>query len=181
MGRFIFSISPERGKDKLQGLHFLRRHHAAQSRKQLLSAHHRLVIVREPVERLRSLYVNKFVQRSNCSDIFDSYRKVTGQAPETATFPRFVQDYVAQLGEIPLDPHIWPQAWHLSNVVYDRVLLLDNLTDGMAELVGPQRAARFFQKNVNASPPASVEIPEDVRAQILGIYREDIRMMKRVA
>lgn len=181
MNRFIVATSPMRGTEGPRGFAFLRRHHAVANRKQLMAAHHRMVIVREPVERLRSLYVNKFVQRRGFQDIFDSYRRVTGQDPETATFPAFVLDYVARLGEIPLDPHVWPQAWHLCNVTYDRVLLLRNLKDEMVEIVGPKRAEQFFQQNVNASPPAEVEIPEEIRARALEIYAEDVRMMARVA
>jgi Sulfotransferase family len=174
MQRFVIATSPQRG------LEFLRRHHAVASRRTLDAADGKVLIVRDPVERLKSVYANKFLQRKNCADIFASYRAVTGRAPQEASFEAFVFDYVARLGTVGLDPHVWPQSWHLCDTLYDHVFRLEALRDGMAGIIGWRLARRFFHRKINRSPPVELAVPGPVEAEIVRLYAEDIAMLGRI-
>ena len=140
----------------------------------------RIVVVRDPVSRISSLFSNKFIQRRGHSDIFESYRAVTGRDPAAATFRDFVLNYVSRLGEIRLDPHVWPQAWHLCPVTYDHVIELEDLCEGMARLVGPDLAESYFGEKTNSAPAENIDIDDETRSRIDEIYAEDFRMMSRI-
>lgn len=178
--QFIVKTSPHRESDRGGGFAFLRRHHAVRSKKALISADHRILVFRDPVDRIRSLFVNKFIQRRAFADIFKSFKAVTGMDPETVTFPDFVLNYVSRLGEVPLDPHVWPQHWHLCNIVYDLVFPLCDMSEKMAEIVGPELAKQYFQEKVNPSPEIELDVDANMRSRLSEIYAEDFRMIERI-
>lgn len=176
--QFIIKTSPYACGRLDNEFAFLRKRHRVPSLSALASADHRILVFRDPVERLQSLFVNKFVQRQQSTDIFNSYKSITGNDPCKANFNDFI-DYVSRLGITPLDPHVWPQHWHLCNVVYDCVFPLDNLYKSMAQMIGPKLAQSFHRK-VNPSPRYSVAVRADLRERILEIYAEDLRMIERI-
>ena len=180
MQRFIVETSPHDRDPGESEYRFLQRHHGVRKMKVVRFADSRIVIVRDPVRRIISLFSNKFVQRRGNSDIFESYRTVTGQDPAYATFRDFVLNYVSRLGEIRLDPHIWPQAWHLCPVSYDRVIELENLCEGMARLVGPDLAETYFRVKTNSAPVEDIDIDRETRSRIDEIYADDFRMLHRI-
>ena len=88
----------------------------------------------------------------------------------------------ARLGEMPLDPHVLPQHWHLCNVVYDRVFPLDALHDGMTQIVGLEPATRFFERSQSlASKRIRLKIDDALRSTIAAIYEGDYKMIARIA
>lgn len=178
--QFIIETSPHRNASSKQGYRFLRKYHRIRSMQELETADHRILVVRDPLERLQSLYVNKFIQRKGCDDVFRSYRLVTGRAPSEASFAEFVFEYVSKLGSVTLDPHVWPQTWYLCNVVYDRVFPLNTLCESMAEILGHETALRFFAKKVNPSPASDLDIDETLRGRIVELYADDFRMLDRI-
>lgn len=180
MQQFIIETSPHKIGASESGYQFLRKHHSVPTIKALRSAERRILIFRDPVERIQSLFVNKFLQRSGAVGIFRSYRAVTGRDPTEASFQDFITNYVARLGDVPLDPHVWPQHWHLCPVVYDHVFSLHALTEGMAQIIGQEAAARYFRRKVNTSPETDLDISADIRATLSTIYAEDFRMIRRI-
>jgi len=178
--KFIIETSPHRRRGAGGGMVFLRRFHGVNRKRAIEAADHRILVFRDPVERIRSLFVNKFVQRKDCDDIFRSYRAVTGRDPLEASLRDFILRYVSRLGETPLDPHVWPQHWHLSHIIYDRVFPLGELHDGMVETIGQDLANKFFQRKVNSSPLSDVTIDKDLLERISYIYKEDLKMICRV-
>lgn len=100
--------------------------------------------------------------------------------PNTATFPDFVLNYVSKLWDIPLDPHVWPQHWHLCNIVYDLVFSLNDMSDNMAQIVGPELAAKYFRNKVNPSPEFELDVDANLRRRISEIYAEDFKMIERI-
>lgn len=179
---FILGTSPHRSDpERASGFRFLRQHHAVPSQSAIESADCRILVYRDPVERMRSLYLNKFVQKKDAVDILRSYRAVTGRDPASARFEDFVFDYASRLGEVRLDPHVWPQSWHVTNVLYDEVFALSDLHTEMARLIGPRRADRFFLHRLNPSKAAPFDIGGELRQRIEQIYAEDIAMIARLA
>lgn len=179
---FILGTSPHRtDPERPSGFRFMRQHHAVATQSAIEGADCRILVYRDPVERIRSLYLNKFVQRKDATDILASYRAVTGRDPGNAGFEDFVLGYVARLGEVRLDPHVWPQSWHVTNALYDQVFPLSELHDRMCGIIGPRRADRFFLHRVNPSKAPPLEVGAAVRQRIEALYAEDFAMIARLA
>lgn len=181
MQKFIVENSPHEMLATESEYDFLRRKHGIPKMKLLRAAKERILIVRHPVERIQSLFVNKFIQRIGNGGIFKSYRLVTGRDPETASFREFVNEYVSRLGDVRLDPHTWPQHWHLCPIVYNRVFRLQDLAESMAEIVGKEMADTYFRDRVNPSVDFDLEIDAETRDRISSIYSEDFRIIDRIA
>jgi len=180
MQRLIIETSPYKQHGSASEYEFLRKHHRVPKMNALRSANHRILVIRDPVERIFSLFTNKFVQRIGNVGIFNSYRLVTGKDPNTASFRDFVVDYVSRLGDVVLDPHVWPQHWHLCPVVYDCVVQLGELSEGMAEIFGNELARQFFHDKINPSQEFDVWADPEMFTRISTIYAEDIRMMESI-
>lgn len=178
--RFIVKTSPFNIDGREDGFAFLRQRHRVRSLGALRAADHRILVYRDPVERIRSVYVNKFLQRQGSTDLLGSYHLVTGKDPDEASFEDFILDYVSKLKDVPVDPHVWPQYWHLCNVIYDRAFPLDNLYEAMLQMIGEDMAARFFQTKVNSSADVALDIGKEIRARISEIYSEDFQMIRRI-
>lgn len=180
MEKFIMGISPHNGKRPKGSLPFIRKYHAVRAPKVLRGADHKLLILRDPVERIQSTFNNKFVQKSGASDIFNNYQKLTGNRPEQATIRDFVFNYLDKLYQQPLDPHVWPQNWHVCNIVYDKVIFLRDLHAGMADIAGSELANEYFEEKLNASDREDTVIEPDIRQKILELYAEDVELLQRV-
>ena len=163
--RMITVRSPERAK--LDGfssrLKFLRRFHGVRDIR-AEEYDHTIFVYRDPVERLVSVWRNKFVQRDGHDDVFASYAAVTGRDPERASFAEFLEVYMAR--PLPeLNVHLHPQAACLAAIRYSDALPLRNLHDHMVPIIGAKPAARFFRQATNASAAPAGKAPEDARAR----------------
>ena len=130
-------------------MHFLRSYHARQGQ-EIESFDHSVFVVRETMQRIISVYRNKFIQRRGNHDIFASYASRTGRDPELASFRDLVEDYLSH-PLASLDSHVWPQAGHLEPAVYSDAILLHDLHRRMSGIIGPELADRFFLKKVNST------------------------------
>ena len=109
---------------------------------------HVVMVYRDPVERIVSLYLNKMVQRVGAEDLLANYRQVTGTDPDGASFDDFVTGYLRpQFGD--LDLHAVPQRWHMLPIVYTDVISIRHLDRAMNGLIGPDLARRYFGRPVN--------------------------------
>jgi hypothetical protein len=110
----------------------------------------RFFIYRDPIERVVSLFNNKFVQQTGHEDIFASYRRVTGQPPGDATFQDFVRDYLRR-DDSDIDVHCHGQYVRLQKIRYTHAIPMNMLHDEMAALLGRELATRFFAEKTNAT------------------------------
>ena len=108
-----------------------------------------LFVYRDPLERMVSLYINKFVHSLAAGGAKASYRRITGKAPEEASFRDFLDYLEAPFAE--LDVHCYPQKAHLLDIPYRHCLPLKQLEGGMAPLIGAGEAATFFGAPKNPS------------------------------
>jgi hypothetical protein len=178
--RFIIETSPYRRNEVESDYKFLRRQHRVSTLEGLRSADHRILIARDPVERIQSVFVNKFIQRNGNVGIFDSYSRVTGLDPHEANFRTFVVEYVSRLGDDGLDPHVWPQTWYLCPVVYDIAIRLDDLAATMSRIIGAELASKFFDNKVNASEALELPVDSETSVRLAEIYAADYRMLERI-
>ena len=102
------------------------------------------------MDRVISVYKNKFIQRSASSTVFDSFRAITGIAPEDATFADLVEKYL-QPGLDGVDAHLLPQRRHLLPIVYNYAVSIEVLYASMTDLLGATVADCYFRHPNNAS------------------------------
>jgi len=207
--RFIISQSREKHQRKAfqTSFKFLSRYHTTRS-KRFESFDHSIFVVRNPADRILSVFMNKFVQRSSNVDIFENYLKVTGKDPKAATFSDFITEYVARPFS-ELDVHVRPQSHELLPTIYSDAIPIKYLHPRMTEIIGRKLADRYFLPKVNSTsdtdlisldgafllqaselrriyltnnelPAASCFMSESLRLQIEGTYAQDFDLYRRV-
>ncbi|WP_223669270.1 sulfotransferase family 2 domain-containing protein [Kangiella shandongensis] len=130
---------------------FMRKYHYVSPQKAKLSKY-RIVVIREPLERVVSAYLNQFVTRLNRKTEFhEKVEKYLACKSEQVTFRRFVNDYVMEAGSKDLDSHLWSQKSHLSNINYNKIIKLEDLHKDTSELFGETFANKYFKKKLNAT------------------------------
>ncbi len=142
----LSDVKVEPGESELK---FMNRAHLA-GIEDVISSDYRVCILRDPVERMVSLYQNKFLNKNGNSDIFKSYVNVTGLDPDAASFYDFVSLYLANAGD-RLDPHARSQLSHLMPIQYNSALMMPNIMDGMGSVIGFDRSVRFFKNKKNST------------------------------
>ena len=170
----------------------------------------RLVFVyREPVERIVSLYKNKFIMRSGNKDIFRTYEKLTGMPPGEASFQSFVRGYFKNDFSV-IDRHVLPQRRHLYHALYTDAVPMEHLHPCMQNIIGRELADKYFLHKSNAShisaavpdynsvssvpsnelfetyskngvlPTNTQLLTEELESQLKHIFREDIDLIETI-
>ncbi len=109
---------------------------------------HVVLVYRDPVKRMLSLFRNKFILCSGAEDLFANYERVTATAPLYASFRSFVMDYLHQPWAA-LDRHTLPQRYHLRRAVYTDVMPVEKIYERMIGVVGQSMADKYFCRPVN--------------------------------
>ncbi|MES1936310.1 sulfotransferase [Salinisphaera hydrothermalis C27AD] len=156
---------------------FMAQNHAVRSLKNL-DHDYRIVVLRDPIERVYSLFKNKFIQRNGHEDIFRNYYDLTRQSAEDASFTDFVTTYLAQPWQ-KRDPHTYAQRDHLLPISYNCVIMMEELSSSMRDLLGTTVSNQYFEKRINSSSDAKViegnfhDMPADALRRI---YMEEESM-----
>ncbi|SDF17956.1 sulfotransferase family 2 domain-containing protein [Limimaricola pyoseonensis] len=111
---------------------------------------HLVLVHREPLARLLSMFRNKFVAETGAQDITRSFERLEGRPAAQASFRDFATRYLAR-DFARIDRHVLPQRLHLARAVYTDVIPISDLHDRMAAILGPDLAARYFARPVNRS------------------------------
>jgi hypothetical protein len=120
-----------------------------------------IVVLRDPVKRAVSLFVNKAVAQTYAVKFSKNYQNLTGRDPVDSNFRQFVMSYLQNPWR-KLDLHVWPQYRQLWPINYTHAFLDQDLTRQMSRLVGPEITAKYFSGTVNASPRGEKNGIEDV-------------------
>jgi len=133
---------------------------------------HLIFVYRDPIERMKSLYQNKFIDKDGHEDITRRYERAMSGKP--STFSNFL-DFAEKM----LDPHCWTQKSHLFPRKYTNAIHLHDLHAAMVEIVGEEQAEPFrHRKNPSKKPEFSVS-DSDIE-KIREIYAADFRMIDRI-
>ncbi len=114
-------------------------------------ARYRIFVYRDPLQRIASLYTNKFVQQKDCDDLFRRYQRDVGQDPQQASFIDFIIRYIERPYWFGLDPHVLPQFLHLAPVPYTHAIPVNALHTTMRSLLGESLADAYFQRPHNST------------------------------
>lgn len=116
-----------------------------------------LLVLRDPADRIASLFRNKLIQRSYAEDILANIETLTGETPDKLTFRSFVERYIgdnispASPSANRLDAHAIPQRLHLWPVEYNKVILLADLSKAAEELFPDAISQKYFRRQRNTS------------------------------
>ncbi|WP_108883002.1 sulfotransferase family 2 domain-containing protein [Anderseniella sp. Alg231-50] len=126
-------------------------------------------IYRNPVDRLVSLFNNKFVQSSTLTgddreSLILSFEYFTLTSPLDTTFSDFVRVYLQRYlrlfsGNWLLDVHVIPQADCLWPIHYTHVLRFECLHEDISLVLGKDTADQFFTRKINSSSTARYDDP----------------------
>lgn len=187
---------------------FMSKYHKIRKVKELYGSKNNIVIFRDPVERLYSGFINRFVMLlDQQSSLHDSVSSVLQKEVGEVTFEEFLLKYIPGAGD-DVDPHFWSQASHLADVEYQHKWLLSDLFQEAGKLFGKEVAESYFLNKQNAtgqfskndnfscSTPAgemffkfkkdgslpsfdSLMSPE-IKDNALSLYSEDVRLFNEV-
>ena len=131
------------------------RFHLLKNKADIQKCSNRIFVYRDPVDRVVSVYKNKFIQRSGATDILKDYYDKTGLDPDECTFEVFIKEYVSLIKKgVAIDAHLLPQVWHLYPLEYSAIQLSEIERD-ISLLLGESVASKFFSKPVNSSSNVS--------------------------
>lgn len=149
--RMFLERSPHRDQfqEGERPIDFMRRYHRL-TLPELQGCDHLIFVYRDPVERMLSMFRNKFIARSGAEDIRRSYARITGQSVDDSSFRQFIDSYLtADIAR--LDPHVVPQRMHLQRAVYTDVLPMSGLHAGMRRILGKALADEYFLRPANST------------------------------
>jgi len=134
----------------------MEKYHRVKAPVQAANVKNRVFVYRDPIERVISVFKNKFIQLSGANDIIKNFSEVSGVNVEECSFNGFVENYVMKIAEgVSIDAHLLPQQWHLLPITYNRAIPLKLIKEGMADMVGEDVANKFFSKPFNATSHSS--------------------------
>ncbi|MGH8246061.1 MAG: sulfotransferase family 2 domain-containing protein [Gammaproteobacteria bacterium] len=181
--KLICEESPHRSRlaDYADPHEFLSRHHRTRSTGEIEAADHRLFVYRNPIERMVSLFKNKFIARVNNADILASYARLAKQDPDQASFRDFVLRYLGE-DQAKLDPHCLSQYRHLLPVNYTDAIRMDSLRIGLVPVIGHNLSEKYFRSKLNSSLAIEdAESAHDVPSSVLHRKYKEAGLMPSVA
>ncbi|HEY9032261.1 MAG TPA: glycosyltransferase [Kangiella sp.] len=132
-------------------IRFMGKHHLVSAARARKSAY-RIVVLREPLGRIVSAYINQFVSRIDERTEFHlQVSNFINKPIEDITFRDFVDKYLLTISNKEVNNHFWSQKSHFGDVNYNKVILLQNLYRDTRKLFGKPFADKYFKKKVNAT------------------------------
>ncbi len=134
---------------------FMAARHGLRSIAELERHDHRVVVLRDPVERYVSAFVSLMVAHTPppTRHLRERGSRAMGLPIAEASFETFLEHQLpgADRRRTRLDKHFWPQAWHLAPTTYTDVIDLHRLAPAMKALLGETLGSRYFDRPVNAT------------------------------
>jgi hypothetical protein len=132
-------------------IEIMAKHHRIRSVTELNNIENRILVVREPIERLVSGYLNQFILRfDRKSELHNSITEITGFDIKDITFYQFINHYLLSNSE-DIDGHFWSQSSHLVDVDYNIKININSLYDDTKIYFGEEFANKYFKKKVNST------------------------------
>jgi hypothetical protein len=132
---------------------FMAAQHGLRTISELERHDHRVVVLRDPVERYVSAFVSLMVAHTPppTRHLRKRGSKAMGVPVDEASFDLFLEHQMPGPGRRRLDKHFQPQAAHLAPVAYTDVIPIERLAPAMKALLGDELGGRYFDRPVNAT------------------------------
>lgn len=141
-------VQPD-GRDRMR---FMVEHHKMR-RHELEALPALIVVLRDPLERVVSGFLNQFVMRigKRSTDLHRSIEDAVENTSESVTFNEFVNSYLACRPWEHVDRHFWPQVRYLAPVTYTHVLSQGTLAEDTERVFGSDASKRYFETRLNST------------------------------
>lgn len=130
-------------------------------------------VYRDPLERVISVFINKFIDTGFSDIITNKVQNALGADINDVTYRKFLTYLEADFDKV--DAHLVPQKAHLFEAEYIP-LKMSELQQQMAALIGEQSSAQYFGKKRNASHSdtgATLEPSHDIQIGDLRKMRQE--------
>jgi len=139
-------------------IEFMAAHQGVRTIEEIDRCDHRVVVLRDPVDRFVSGFVSLLVTRTPPATrrLKRLSEKAFGRDVFDLSFDQLLESQLPRRASRRggLDKHFWPQVWHLAPTRYTDVLAIDRLAVDMRRLIGEELGARYFDKAVNPTSTA---------------------------
>jgi len=133
-------------------LEFMNKFHRASTIDKVMAVENRIVILRDPVIRVYSAFINQIVMRMNRQyALHKAVQTACGKPIGKITFDEFVDEYLLKTDASKLDGHFRPQNLSLLPIEYKNTWDLSKLHQEVETLVGKDFADRYFLTKVNST------------------------------
>jgi len=133
-------------------LEFMNKCHRASTIDKVMAVENRIVILRDPVIRVYSAFINQIVMRMNRQyALHKAVQTACGKPIGKITFDEFVDEYLLKTDASKLDGHFRPQNLSLLPIEYKNTWDLSKLHQEVETLVGKDFADRYFLTKVNST------------------------------
>jgi hypothetical protein len=150
---------PYRSSEWKSEMAFMLAHQRLRTIEEIDRCDHRVVVVRDPVDRFVSGFVSLLVTRTPPATrrLRRLSEKAFGRDVFDLSFDQLLESQLPHRTSRRdgLDRHFWPQVWHLAQTRYTDVLDIDRLGVDMRRLIGEELGARYFDKAVNSTSTAT--------------------------
>lgn len=113
-----------------------------------------LFVYRDPIQRLSSAVKDKLIQARGGKDVLSSLSRKFNCPIEELTLDCIVKDYLCLLKTdrvSEVDPHFWPQQWHLLPIKYDMAIELSTLHAQMSSIIPVDICNACFKNPINTT------------------------------
>ncbi|OWV29263.1 sulfotransferase family 2 domain-containing protein [Halomonas campaniensis] len=147
------SLYREKAKEFNNPINFMSKYHKVKNTNELELLENRIVILRDPIERLYSGFINQFISRLNKNRYGVMHEEVGSfleKPVEEVTFDEFIKQYILKSGE-EVNVHFVHQVSHLANVEYNKKWMLNDLYNESESFFGKSIADKYFKKKLNST------------------------------
>lgn len=152
--RLLVENSPykDRRSEYRSDVAFLQKFHSISRTQKLAGYPNRIVVVRDPIERCVSGFLNQIVMRKGeGSRPIQHVERRCNEGIGRMTFRQFVESYLLITDEGNLNPHFIPQVSHLAPMRYTHMWHLNELESRAKSLFGCEVGERYFGKRWNST------------------------------
>jgi hypothetical protein len=146
------SIHQEAVDKNLRPIEFMNKFHRASTIGEVMAVENRIVILRDPLVRVYSAFINQIVMRMERQyALHKAVQKACSKPIGKVTFEEFVNEYILKMDPHQLDGHFQPQNFALLPIDYKNTWELGKLHSEVEALIGKSFADRYFLKKVNST------------------------------
>ena len=180
---------PFQRSDWKSEIEFMLAHQGLRTIEEIDRCDHRVVVLRDPVDRFVSAFISLLVTRTPPATrrLKRVSEKAFGRDVFDLSFDQLLESQLPRRAPRRggLDKHFWPQVWHLAPTRYTDVLDIDRLAVDMRRLIGEELGARYFDKAVNTTSTAKTfddpEAPSLPARDLVERFRDTGRLPARPA
>jgi len=133
---------------------FMGKYHKLIAVEQVNAIENRIIVIRDPIDRLYSGFINQFLMRMGSDRQTAMHKEVcdsVGKPIEELSFHDFLNSYLLVKNDEEIDGHFWSQTSHMADVEYNHIWLLRDLYESSKSLFGKKLADKYFLRKVNSS------------------------------